>query len=777
MGGRDHSQYLALPSEEEVKKCFRAFRSATSNSALAMLICVVCARELMSYEVSVDSIPRSVTLWEGMLLLDGHIKGNAPNATGWLYSKDSHGGNPSHMQRGMAGNATLYDMNTDDVAKMIGGQFLPQPVDTLASIIGITYIGKQDLPKDWLKSTFCVRRAVVFNALVWLKANNPLYADIQISEDLLARLPEDEVPEEIISIIRHEASDDVAMRESEGYVPSEQVAYDQREHHIYLEYKALDDQIMLELQGQGTLNAGNHDVEGLSPDSRDGSSVIPLQFLGITDTELSKLPLNDLMKYALMNLDDNEGGYAVRHSHNPVSDFARDRGGKESNRINPLAATYPKLFPYGVGGIEAMRTKSVGFDEHVRWALQYHDRRFRTHHSFPFKRKALQSAQIQMRRKDFERDAQAEKEEADNKFISNPRVRILRKHVFAMSGQVVGSDNARARYRGQMWGTCLCLCGPSLWMTINPTFTGETINLDDFDLRAAQNIARDPFAAAKYFFFIIKAILLHLFQINATSHQVHSEMGAQGRGTLHVHMMVWLQHTPNMVEMHALLHDDSFCARVRNYIQQNIRAHVDGLDEETIRSMPKESGLPYSHPPNPDLGTWQAESQDVEHRVVRSQQVHTHGQLLSPVDVIDEHGRWSPKRTYAFLNNYCPAITTTLRCNNDIKLLTNAWYLTGYSTKKQNKNNNVSALMANTLLYHQGHSNHLDGTLDRNRLLLFRCQHAINREMEMSGPQVMAYLMNWGDIICSHHYVPLYWFALKSHLLEAFPELKEDKTR
>ncbi|KAG2096498.1 uncharacterized protein F5147DRAFT_583956 [Suillus discolor] len=176
------------------------------------------------------------------------------------------------------------------------------------------------------------------------------------------------------------------------------------------------------------------------------------------------------------------------------------------------------------------------------------------------------------------------------------------------------------------------------------------------------------------------------------------------------------------------------------------------------------------------------ENQAIERRVVRSQQVHTcsratclrfdrHGQLvckrrapwlLTPTNIIDEHGRCNPKRTYAFLNNFCPAITTTLHCNNDIKLLTNgsdtkdvAWYFTDYSTKKQNKNNNVSALMASTLLYHQEHSNHLDDVVNHNRLLLFHCQHAINREMEHSGPQVIAYLMGWGNAIYSHHYVPL----------------------
>lgn len=46
----DHSKYLGLPSEEDVKKCFQAYISVTSNKALAMSICFVCVRELMSSE-------------------------------------------------------------------------------------------------------------------------------------------------------------------------------------------------------------------------------------------------------------------------------------------------------------------------------------------------------------------------------------------------------------------------------------------------------------------------------------------------------------------------------------------------------------------------------------------------------------------------------------------------------------------------------------------------------------------------------------------------------
>ena len=42
------------------------------------------------------------------------------------------------------------------------------------------------------------------------------------------------------------------------------------------------------------------------------------------------------------------------------------------------------LFVYDVGGIEAARQHSTGFDEHIRWLLQYHDQCFQTHHSIPF---------------------------------------------------------------------------------------------------------------------------------------------------------------------------------------------------------------------------------------------------------------------------------------------------------------------------------------------------------------------------------------------------------
>jgi Helitron helicase-like domain at N-terminus len=101
-----------------------------------------------------------------------------------------------------------------------------------------------------------------------------------------------------------------------------------------------------------------------------------------------------------------------------------------------------------------------------------------------------------------------------------------------------------------------------LWITINPSdlhdpvaqvFAGETIDLNDFvqtlgpdKEKRACNIARDPYAAAKFFRFTVTTILETLFQIKVLRVQTTSDMGvlgrvsayfgvteSQGRGTLH----------------------------------------------------------------------------------------------------------------------------------------------------------------------------------------------------------------------------------------------------
>ncbi|PBK58622.1 hypothetical protein ARMSODRAFT_900264, partial [Armillaria solidipes] len=275
------------------------------------------------------------------------------------------------------------------------------------------------------------------------------------------------------------------------------------------------------------------------------------------------------MAWGLANLwkQGKEGGYSVRHGRKPRDGGADnlDSGPEEANvKPNFFEKAFPFLFPYGRGGLEDDRPTTLDFREHIRWCLRYHDRRFRKHETFPFvafgiaqRQETLSSARLQMRRKTFNADAQimasiteemlehAQQQEEDKVPITDPAIQLLRSHVHTSSGRIMGSDASRYRLRSQIWSTSLYMNPPSLWVTINPcdlhdpiaqVFAGEDIDLDNFISSAgpdkdqrAQNIANDPYAAAKFFHFMIRTILRTLFGVEASDYMVKSHPGIFGR--------------------------------------------------------------------------------------------------------------------------------------------------------------------------------------------------------------------------------------------------------
>jgi hypothetical protein len=127
------------------------------------------------------------------------------------------------MYMGMAENASLFKMDTQEVVEMLNGQWMPSPVEMLASVITITFVGSKRLPMDWLMKMFQVRQGVVYWALVWLKINNPIYNNIQIDTNQLSDLLEDGVLEALLMIVCQEEYDEIAEEEWESYLADEEV--------------------------------------------------------------------------------------------------------------------------------------------------------------------------------------------------------------------------------------------------------------------------------------------------------------------------------------------------------------------------------------------------------------------------------------------------------------------------------------------------------------------------------------------------------------------------
>lgn len=76
---------------------------------------------------------------------------------------------------------------------------MPQRPSVLASVISITFVGVGRLPKNWIRTTFRVRRDAI--------------------RDGLNSLPLDDVPIEITSVIRQSEDMGIIEQESEGYIP------------------------------------------------------------------------------------------------------------------------------------------------------------------------------------------------------------------------------------------------------------------------------------------------------------------------------------------------------------------------------------------------------------------------------------------------------------------------------------------------------------------------------------------------------------------------------
>ena len=116
-----------------------------------------------------------------------------------------------------------------------------------------------------------------------------------------------------------------------------------------------------------------------------------------------------------------------------------------------------------------------------------------------------------------------------------------------------------------------------------------------------RNVANDPFASAAFFNFIIWTTLETLLGIHVSNRQVESCSGfvngyfgvveVQGRGSLHVHFLIWLKNAPNANEMVELLSEPEFHERIGTYVKYNIWTHLDGFDEHYIENTEHERHL------------------------------------------------------------------------------------------------------------------------------------------------------------------------------------------
>jgi hypothetical protein len=575
-----------------------------------------------------------------------------------------------------------------------------------------------------------------------------------------------------------------------------------------------------------------------------------LQSLGVVDVAGTNVQDNDVLAHALQNVarSDKEQGWAVKRSTDFVNEYPRrDSDGNVTDGFgdnpNHLLGCFPCLFPYGQGGFEVERLQKVSYEAHSRWAIRYHDKRFALDLHFIFqvfgvlqKRQLCAAAALQISRRAFQRYEndvrcltssdfeKAAEEERSKQPFSNAVMQSMRKTLSTVRANVMGTDESRIKIRSYIWGMCIKKNPPSIWLTINPAdtqdpiaqvLTGQDINLDNFcasDYSLVDStVTNDPYTSATFFHFIINAILEHLLGITPAlnNRAPKSETGilgdieayigtieAQGRGTLHLHMILWLKGSPTLNQMKELLLSDEFRLKICSYIRANVRADLASFPGTSVLTIPRQKDVAFSRPIDPRLPNYTTRSMDAEYRIARTVQVHQCGLgcmkfekgktvckrrapfHLAEHDYVDSEGSWGPKRSFGFFNGWCPPILQCLCANHDIKLLTNgaetkdlAWYITAYIAKKQNASSNTSALLANTFAFHHSTEPQSHDLTSLNKKLIQRCGNTLSREQELSAPEVVSYLMGWGDRFISHCFETIPWYPLLNLLKKTFPTL------
>ena len=80
---------------------------------------------------------------------------------------------------------------------------------------------------------------------------------------------------------------------------------------------------------------------------------------------------------------------------------------------------------------------------------------------------------------------------------------------------------------------------------------------------------------------------------------------SQGRGTLHLHPLLWLDGAPSADDMCEWFKDEGFHVKVKSYIHANLHAYLPGLEDcETVKVIPKMKDIAYNHPLDPALSEY-----------------------------------------------------------------------------------------------------------------------------------------------------------------------------
>lgn len=117
-------------------------------------------------------------------------------------------------QTALKGNCITFLQNMPNIVNS-----LPLKLDDLCDTLKVIFIGSRPPDRVHLRKVLTVRKKKIIQALQWLKKYNVLYRNVEINLQNISQLPEDDVPECIMSTLEQKIGEDEMPSERTGYVP------------------------------------------------------------------------------------------------------------------------------------------------------------------------------------------------------------------------------------------------------------------------------------------------------------------------------------------------------------------------------------------------------------------------------------------------------------------------------------------------------------------------------------------------------------------------------
>lgn len=543
--------------------------------------------------------------------------------------------------------------------------------------------------------------------------------------------------------------------------------------------------------------------------------------------------------------------------------FVRLQSGSSAvNESDPslLSSLFPHLDPWGIGSFREPRRRPeqrISFERQVRNLLLQYNSPFKSDPTFAFvcwniiqKKEVNKQVCFKTRVSTQQLLAKSLKEIApqltdlSRKWEVDPHAKpstVPEKQAMRLLNQlkmtakdVKGSSGYKLCRRNEIRALIRKKSTPALFLTLNPSDVHNPLiaamaGIDPTDWASktknerAAFVAANPATAAIFFDVIINAFVDVILRYGKKGGGLFGEceayygmVEAQGRGTLHLHMLIWIKGNPSPQELRDRMSaSPSFQQEVFSWVESIIHCELPGTD----RIVQEEPGHPLtrpnllegqidprlmmppilSHPEgfdrDPFVTQFRAFVKELAIRCNWHQHTLTCWKHLRPGEPRDDaHCRMRIngstralteldhetqsillRRLHPRINNFNELVIFLCKCNMDIKYIGSGeaakalvFYVTDYVTKSTLATHvGLSALIYAVKQNEIKYLDDRDTTPEEERRSLFvKMVNSMMARQELSHQQVMSYLVGGGDHYKSHNFKVVRWCDFDRYVRE-----------